>query len=271
MSPWTEKQSPRWPLVLGTVLILAGLIGGVLLMAGGSGDDEAEPPAGTGPPSMSASSGVTGAAATPGDEDPADGPRVVDWGVAAGQLAVVVRNDTRKVIDAARVRITATDAQGATVLSTTGTADDVCCTIVGLPPNQDFGLFAPLAEGDAAAAIADVAVDYVSVESGRSGSRAWVGAADGELHVSGDDTTVTTTLTAHGAVDGYVAAQAILVDREGKVAQLISGRFYCFEAGSQRRVRMQLFHAVPEHLRLGRVLAYALPDDVPSYVPEKCS
>src|SRR5690606_28651336 len=84
-------------------------------------------------------------ATTTRDAEPPPGPlEVVSWGRSSGQLAVVVRNGTSDLLARARVRIVARDAEGRVVLREAGTPRDVCCTVVGLPPGGEFGLFAEL-------------------------------------------------------------------------------------------------------------------------------
>ena len=87
---------------------------------------------------------------------------------------------------------------------------------------------------------------------------------------SDDDTVVTAVVTASGWLSGYIVVQAILTDADREVAQVISGRFYCFEAGRSREVRLQLFHPVPGSLQLARVVAHPIPKDVPPHVDGRC-
>lgn len=271
MSPWIETRLPRWPLYAGIGVIVAGIVVGYLLMTGavGGGEDPGEEPE---------TPGLVRSAATSDSSESADeGPpalQVVSWGHAKGQLAVVVRNESGEPITAERVRITALDSAGDVLASTTGTPDDVCCTIVGLPPGRYFGLFANL-DPMTLQRTADVAVERVP-EAVAGASKAALSAArirvDGtRLQRLADDTVVSARLTTRGTgLSGYVAAQAFLVGRDGRVVQVISGRFYCFGPGQSRTVRMQLLHAAPPGVRLDRVVAYVIPDGVPAYVPGEC-
>ena len=262
MSPWAVTKRATWPIYLGMAVIIIGLVAGYLLMTGTVGTDDA---------------GSSGDAETPGviaTETSAQQHKradlaVVSWGQTAGQLAVVVRNAASRPIERMRVRITARDRAGATVLSTTGTAPDVCCTIVGLPPGKIFGLFADL-DRTTTEDIARVEVEPVSADFGKDGVPE-VRAVATNLERAAGDTVVTAELTAKGAPSGYVAAQAFLTGTDGRVAQVISGRFYCFGgADGSREIRLHLFHTVPKSLRLDRVVAYALPPGVRPYVPWKC-
>lgn len=258
MSPWTEKRRSVWPVFLGLAVILVAMVAGYVLMTGGLNDSD-----GSG-----GHEGTTpGPISTPTDDaEPPPVVKVVSWGQSSGQLAVIVRNRSTQPIERMRVRITATDSDGATVVSTAGTAPDVCCTIVGLPPGKDFGLFAEL--GDTVSDIARVEVEPQSVQLGK-GRAADVVASAPRFERYDGDTVVTADLTAKGRLTGYVAAQAFLT-RGGRIAQVISGRFYCFGPGSSHQVRLRLFHEVPADLRLQRVVAYAVPDGVRPYVPGRC-
>lgn len=260
MSPWTVTKRPVWPVYLGMALIIAGLVAGYLLMTGDADDG-----AGSSEPT------TPGMIATETAAEQHDRPdlAVVSWGQTSGQLAVVVRNASSRPIERMRVRITARDRSGATVLSTTGTAPDVCCTIVGLPPGKIFGLFAEL-DSPSAWNIAQVEVEPLSADFGETGDEPEVRAVATGLQREDDDTVVTAEVTVAGSHSGYVAAQALLTGADGRVAQVVSGRFYCFGREGTREIRLHLFHAVPRTLRLDRVVAYALPPGVRPYVPWKC-
>lgn len=263
MSPWSETRRPMWPVYAGMAVIVAGLVAGYLLLTGvGEGDDESRD--GRSPGRLVSPS--TGPGGPGADRRPV--LEVVSWGTTSGQLAVVVRNESPRHIERLRVRITARDEAGDVVLSTAGSPRDVCCTIVGLPPGQRFGLFAEI---DAATTgIATVDVEPVVTRTRGSAPVEHVAVNDPRLHRFDDDTVVTARLTARGRLSGYVAVQALLVDRTGDVVQVISGRFYCFETGRPRDIRLHLFHAVPADLRLGRILAYPIPAGVPPHVPWEC-
>ncbi|NHA01054.1 hypothetical protein G5V59_17310 [Nocardioides sp. W3-2-3] len=179
-----------------------------------------------------------------------------------------MRNTSARTVEQARVRITATDASGAVLLATTGRPGDVCCTVTGLAPGADVALFAdPVPR---AADVRAVAVDALSLDAGPATPTATVRAGAPTLRRLPGDTVVTAGLVARGDLDGYVAAQAVLVDARGRVAQVISGRFYCFAPGRARTVRLHLFHAVPAGLRVSRVLAQPVPADAPGVVPGRC-
>lgn len=230
MSPWKEPRNARWPVYAGIGCVATGMILGLLLMFGvfsGSrdSDDDAPSPGGTATAEPTASPTETAQGR--------DGPEVVSWGQEGRQLAVVVRNDSDQVIEQARVRVVGTDASGRQVVATSGTANNVCCTILGLPPGEEFGIYAPIRPS--VAEVADVRVEYVSKETrDAADEEGTVTATAGRLHRYDDNTVVTATFTAAGPVGDYVAAQAILVRPNGDLAQVISGRYWCYEpdAGS---------------------------------------
>lgn len=278
MSPWTETTRATWPLYLGVGVIAFGMVVGYLLMTGLVAEDGegATPEARTPGPVASTAPVDPG---TEDDPEQTDDPErtaldVISWGHANGQLAVVVRNETGKLIESMRVRIAALDGDGRTLMSTTGTAGDVCCTIVGLPPEGYFGLFAD-AEPALAGHIAEVAVEPATEPDaqGSSSTPTRVHVEYASLLRTADDAVVSARLrTSRGSgFSGYVAAQAFLVRPNGRVAQVISGRFYCFAPGETREVWMELLHPAPPGLRLDLVVAYAIPAGVPAHVPWDCS
>ncbi len=264
MSPWNDRRRSMWLLYTGLVFIVVAAVLGYLALTGVVGDYDDDDGGG--------GSGVSPSLSTPttdGDPDPRPAVlEVVTWGRSSGQLAVVVRNNSGRHLDRARLRITARNSDGDVVLKSSGTPRDVCCTVVGLPPGGEFGLFAELNAG--VGPIAAVEVASLEVGGRQPGSEPRVSVRNTGLQRYDDDTVVTAELTARGWLSGYVAVQAILTDADGEVAQVISGRFYCFERGTPREVRLHLFHGVPRSLRLDRVVAFPIPIGVRPHVPGKC-
>lgn len=264
MIPASSSQS-RWLLYLGAGCIATGLVVGPLLMSGIIGADDGEDPPHR--PASTSTAVPTDGGATAGV--PGVAPEIVAWGQEGRQLAVVLRNGSDQVLDEARVRITGRNAKGGVVVSTIGTDNNVCCTIFGLPPGEEFAVYAPIRPG--AAEISDVAVEYVSTDfRPRVDDEPVVTASKAVLKATADDTVVTVTLSAAGPVDHFVAAQAVLVDADGEVAQVISGRYWCYDPGTRRRIRLQLFRPVPEGLRLDRVIAHSIPDGARTGVKAAC-
>ncbi|TQK71239.1 hypothetical protein [Nocardioides sp. SLBN-35] len=262
-----KLSQSRWLLYVGAGCIATGLVAGPLLMSGmiggddGSDSDDPVPTAAPVPATPTDGGATAGTAGV--------GPEVVSWGQEGRQLAVVLRNDSDQVLDEARVRITGRNASGRPVVSTTGPENDVCCTVFGLPPGEEFAVYAPL--GPAAAEVTDVAVEYVSTDFRPvREEEPRVVARKGKLKRTADNAVVTATLSAAGPVGDYVAAQAILVDADGDVAQVISGRYWCYEPGTRRRIRLELYRSVPADLRLDRVIAHSIPDGVPAGPKGRC-
>lgn len=257
--PGAERRQ-LWPLVLGILVLAMGLGGALLMTTGDRGPDPV--PGGTGGPTPT----ERAERAERADALPA-GPEVVRWGGGDGQLAVVVRNTADVTIAAATVRITALDADGAVLSATSGNARTTCCTVLGLPPNREFGLFADL---DAPLADVDrVEVRYLDVRTTtRRPPRVDVGRP--RLERMPDDATVAVELETRGEVRGFVVGQAFLVDDDGDLVGVISGRFYCFRDGTRRSVRMQLLRPVPPSVRVERALAYPIPADADAGVRHDC-
>ncbi|GAA3824167.1 hypothetical protein [Nocardioides panacisoli] len=267
MSPWSENKRPMWPIYTGMGVIIAGLVIGYLLMTGvvGAGSDAGSdrPTPGLVPPT-----GGSGGTVHPQQQQPL---KVVSWGETSGQLAVVVRNDSDQPIKHLRVRISALDTAGDVVMSTTGTGRDVCCTVVGLPPGKYFGLFADIDPAVAGRTTAVQVRPAYATTPAKAGPEARITVTRTRLQRLPDDTVVTANLTTRGEdLSGYVAAQAFLVGKDGRVVQVISGRFYCFRPGTTHEIRLRLFHPVPDGVRLDRIVAYAIPDGVPPHVPGEC-
>lgn len=266
MNPGDKKRQSRWLLYAGGACIATGLVVGPLLMSGMIGDSD---PRGG---SSSATRQPAGPSATDGGATvgvEGSGPDVVSWGQEGRQLAVVVRNDRDQFLDEARVRITGRSASGRVVVSTIGTEYNVCCTVFGLAPGEQFAVYAPIRPG--VDKVSDVAVEYVSTDfRAVREEEPRVTASEARLVRTADDTVVSVVLRAEGPVDDFVAAQAVLVGPDGKVAQVISGRYWCYEPGTQRRVRLQLFRAVPDGLHLDKVLAHSIPDGVRTGTKGEC-
>ncbi len=277
MSTWQNRRRSSWPLYAGIVLVAVSILSGLLQLYGlpGGDDDVVPPPSG---PSATATgepgSDVPEEAEPTGDEPPADpaelSPEVVSFGRTGTLLAVVVRNVSGQYLRSARVQILARAADGRAVRTTFGSAGSTCCTLLGLPDGGEYGVWANVAAD--APEIDSVEVRVVAAQVGRHGDPVpTIAAAGASLERLAEETVVTATLTAHGPVDGYVAGQAFLADRNGRLVAVISGRFWCFEDGVTRTVRMQLPHAVPRGTRVARVLAYPVPSGVRAHLPSACS
>ena len=268
MSPWNDRNRSMWLLYTGLVLAVVGLVTGYLRFVGVIDRDHDDGP-GDPPTHVSTPSSTPSSTPTRDHTDPPPAPlEVVAWGRSSGQLAIVVRNDSGRDLDRVRVRITGRDPGGDPVLTTAGTPRDVCCTVVGLPPDGEFGLFAELEPG--VGPIAAVEVTPLAIQDSPAGNTPQVTVRDPRLMREYDDTVATAVVVGRGQLSGHMAVAAFLTDAQGEVAQVISGRFYCFEPGRPREVRLHLFHAVPRSLSLDRIVAHAVPSGVPPHVPGRC-
>jgi hypothetical protein len=264
LSTWTKVLLVTVPFLL--VGVLVGTV--ALLDTGGSAgrDGTAVPPA------VLTQSAPTAASTVAPPRSGPEEPEVVSWGGHDDQLAVVVRNQADVEVRDARVLITALDAGGRPLVATAGPPDSKCCTIVGLPPGEEFGLFLNL--GLPVSEVADVQVRYVDLETAPAlapADRPRVDVGDASLERTPGDAVVTATFTAHGDVGPYVAGQAFLVDRDDRLVGVISGRFYCFGPDTTRRLRMQLLRPVPAGTRIQKVLAHPIPAGAPANVQDPCN
>lgn len=197
-------------------------------------------------------------------------PELARWGGQGTRLAMVLRNPTQLEIRYARVLVTALDAQGHSLGTRSAAPGAKCCTVLGLAPGDEFGLFADL--GIPVSRIDQVRVTFLDVLTAPVTAAApRVQVSDPVLSRTPTDAVVTATLTASGPVGPLVAGQAFLTAPDGRLVAVISGRFYCFADKTQRRLRMQLLHPVPAGTRIQRVLAHPIPAGVPAITPRACT
>lgn len=263
----SRRRNDAWQLYLGVLLVSASLLIGLLQWWGvdltfGEGDRTSGPAPTSFSPSPTPS--PTDDPSDDPSDDPALTPRIVEWGGSGDQVVVVLRNQGTRTIRRAQVSLIARDADGQVVARAQDGALSTCCTVVGLPPGQEFGIFADLTDGARASDVADVDVRYEAITFGPSG---WtvprVEVSDVRLRRTPSDAVVEATLSLTGdraawrGLTGYVAGQAFLADRSGELVGVISGRFYCFTAAApRRRIAMELQRTVPAGTRVTRVVAY---------------
>lgn len=195
-------------------------------------------------------------------------PDLVRWGGHGRHLALVVRNDTGATIRRARVRIEVRDRTGRVLVDTVGRAGSKCCTVLGVTPEGEFGLFATLPTR--VRDVGEVSVRYAELELADRAPKGWVAIDRAELRRTPQDAIVTARFTASGKVGPYVAGQAFLVDRRGRLVAVISGRFFCYGSGDKRRVRMELTRPVPRGTRVERAVAHPIPRGIPANVDHRC-
>lgn len=191
---------------------------------------------------------------------------LVDWGVVDGLLSVRLRNTTDRTLDRASALVTIRLADGVSMRSGPAVLDDECCTLLGVPPRSDFGVYVDL--GGAAGTTDDVdAVEVTYTEL------AWAPPPSAEekkpaptldlgsfrLETGEGGAEVVTEITAEGGDVAAVAGQAFLTTADGSFLAVVSGRFKCFAEDQPRKVVMELFHSVPEDTVVETVVAYPIP------------
>lgn len=257
MTPTRLPRSARWAVaaVLGAAVLVA-----CTMVASPRDGDESVPPALLDPPAtLDLPAGDTGPETLP----------VTSWGGTGHDLAVVVANDTEAAITQAQVTIVGLDEDDQPVTLSSGTPGDPCCSIIGLPPEGQYGLFAHLERPVAELSDVEVRVDTVALDADVPDDRVDVGTA--RLTLTRDDAVVTASLRPRGDIGPYVVGQAVLVDGEDRPVGVISGRFYCFDDRDRREVRMELLRPAPPGTSIGQVMAYPIPADVsPGAVAGSC-
>jgi hypothetical protein len=208
-------------------------------------------------PSGGGSSGGTAPAAS-SPASPTALVKVVSWGVADGLLSVIVENTSGSVISSARAIITARDAEGSIVSSSSGPIDVRCCTLFGVPPGGRYGVYASV--GPAASRVSSVQVTLVAPELAK-GAAPKITATGAKLVARQPVVEVEATLDGTPGSGPYVAVQALLADPSGFIA-VMSGRYYCIHPGTPLHVRLHLWHVVPAGTRVQEVLAYSVPAGV---------
>ena len=195
-------------------------------------------------------------------------PDLVRWGGHGKHLALVVRNTTGATIRRALVRIEVRDRAGRVLVDTVGRPGSKCCTVLGVTPDGEFGLFATLPTR--VRDVGEVSVRYAELELADRAPKGWVAIDRAELRRTPNDAIVTARFTASGKVGPYIAGQAFLVDRRNRLVGVISGRFFCYASGTKRRVRMELTRPVPRGTRVERAVAHPIPRGIPANVDHRC-
>src|SRR6478609_6686438 len=105
---------------------------------------------------------ASGAESGSGPSRPAARPILdtVAWGVVDGMLSVVVENTTDRTLRNA-VRVITARGRGDGQVATSLESPDGCCSVVDLPPGEEFGFYLDI--GDAATDVSRVEVAYRNV------------------------------------------------------------------------------------------------------------
>lgn len=172
-----------------------------------------------------------------------------EWAASDGLVSVIVRNDDDRVLATAEVTLTGIDAEGQLVGTWGGSAmagDTACCTVVDLGPGEEYGLY--FAAGEDAERVDEVELEFANI--------AWGGVPDADREPAVTGTGVRAVLERERTVVRAVldvgvddvpraVVQAILRGRSGKLIAVVTGRWSCLEAGTTRRIQMELFQPVP--------------------------
>jgi hypothetical protein len=202
---------------------------------------------------------------------------VVDWGVTPdGLLSVRVTNSGVTTIESARAIITARDVNGNAIATVSAPSGYRCCTVVGLAPGLDFGLYADL--GASAARTAKVDVQYTNIVRAKPSDPVPILTASHiSMSTSHGTAIVSTRLGMRGKGGPYITAQAFLKNPSGKLVAVISGGFYCFTPGHSRVIKLQFFHPLPANTTVGSVEAFPIgpvtdkADPLPACTPTPTS
>lgn len=197
---------------------------------------------------------------------------VVEWGVVEGLLSVRVVNNTDRTLERAEAVINIVPTGGRGGVSAGGSVpDDLCCTVLSLPPGGHFGLYVDL--GPEIGEIADIEVSYADVAWSPAVDNALSTLQSGKVRLEGgrSEATVTTRITSTDKLVDAAAGQAFLTGPDGEFLAVVSGRFSCFSPGRPRTVVMELFHPVPDGTTVESVVAYPLRDATTTVGAGSCS
>jgi hypothetical protein len=190
----------------------------------------------------------------------------VAWGVVDGMLSVVVENTTDRTLRNAVGVITARGRDDG-LIATSLESPDGCCSVVDLPPGQEFGFYVDI--GGAAADVSRVDVAYRNVAwAPRAQERANpLTARPVAIEGSADGAVVVADVRSTGPTVAQASVQAFLDGPDGEFLAVVAGRWYCFAQGSNE-IRMQLLHPVPAGTTVDRVVIHPVADAADTSAPE---
>lgn len=189
--------------------------------------------------------------------------KVDAWGATKdGLISVIVSNVGDATVRSARAIIAAKDKFGnvvAAISAPPGTALGTrCCTIIGLAPGHRYGIYSDI--GTRLSRVKSVSVQYASVRTERSSVTSPVKSMTHATLKRRGSTQVDVYVTVNMAkkVGPYITVQAFLDGPDKKFLGVISSGFYCLEANTSRRIKLQFFHPVPAGTSVESVLSYPL-------------
>ncbi len=209
---------------------------------------------------------------TPNPSRQAAGPlMVVDWGIVDGLLSVRLVNDTDRNLERAKAEISVVRADGLRIGAGGAESDDLCCTVLSLPPGGHFGLYVDL--GIDADQVADVEVNYTEVAWSPPREEALTALTTRKATLVGGETnaSVTALVTSSDEPVDAAAGQAFLNGPDGEFLAVVSGRFSCFSPDRPREVMLELYHPVPDGTTVESVVAYPLSDLTTTEGATSCS
>ncbi len=181
--------------------------------------------------------------------------RVAAWAVTGGRLSVLVRNDGAQVVSGARAVLTARDSRGNTVATMSGAQ---CCTVSGLVPGAQSGVYADL--GAPAQRVARIAVRWARIASTAPPGPLTLDIADVSLQTGRGATIVGARVTLRGPAATAVSGQAVLRDTHGALVAVVSGPGVCLKPDVAQPIRLQLDDRVPAGTVVGSLTGYPTPD-----------
>jgi len=190
--------------------------------------------------------------------DPVPELQTVTWGVTRGRLSIIVRNAGSQLVRSARAVITAKDAHGNSVATTSGPPASGCCGIAPLAPGVESGIYADL--GAAVRRVTAVRVRYTDVAMAEPTGQPPVSIADVSLQTGGDATIVAATMTLSGTTSESVSGQAVLTDGQGGIVAVLSQRFPCLTPGQPRAAQLRLDDRVPAGTIVASVWTFPVVD-----------
>lgn len=191
------------------------------------------------------------------------------WGVVDGMLSVVVKNTTDRTLRRAEGVITARDENDVLVASSLESRAGSCCSVVDLPPGQQYGFYLDI--GDDASDISRVDVAYRSVSWAPADQETSSPVAAHPVGMGSDSlgaVAVAEVVSKAPMVD-LASVQAFLTGPDGEFLAVVSGRWSCISEG-RHEIRMQLLHPVPAGTTIDRVVIHPVTDD-PSGTALNCA